>query len=292
MFFAEPPRSPYDVYFSIFGIRVRVHPWFWLVGALLGLNARSLSGVLIWIAALFVAILVHELGHALVMRRFGLRPWITLYGMGGLASYDPSRLAFSGANTWIRQILISAAGATAGFLLAIVLITVFVVLGHQLVILVGVNTGRIVSIGLTGIDSWVNPGLDFSGILLAIGGIRVEILGRFVNHLLHICLIWGLVNLLPVYPLDGGHISRELFLRFSSREGIRRSLILSTATAGLLAAVALATVLRDARLIDEAGGSPGSAFRSASTFVAVLFGYLAYSSYATLRAYDGTRRGW
>ena len=31
---ADPGQSPYDLNFSLFGIPVRVHPWFWLISAL------------------------------------------------------------------------------------------------------------------------------------------------------------------------------------------------------------------------------------------------------------------
>ena len=42
-----------------------------------------------------------------------------------------------------------------------------------------------------------------------------------------ICVFWGLVNLLPIYPLDGGQIAREILLLISPRDGIRQSLALS-----------------------------------------------------------------
>jgi len=293
MLFAEPPRSSYDVYFSIFGIRVRVHPFFWLVGLVLGHNAGTMTGVLVWIAALFVAILIHELGHALVMRRFGLRPWVTLYGMGGVTSYDPSQLAYSRANTWIRQILISLAGVGAGFVLVAVLIGVGLVLGYTFMMFVGMETGLLVQLGVNGPNVvTIAHDTQLAGFYVFLNGIPAVWVSNFVNDLLYICFVWGLVNLLPVYPLDGGHVSREVFLRFNPREGIRWSLIFSTVTSGSLAAFAVATIIRNARLIAEAGGRPGEALSSASPFIAMLFGYLAYSSYATLQAYEAGRRQW
>ena len=70
--------------------------------------------------AFFLGILCHEIGHALVMRSQGHSPWITLYGLGGMASYDHLRARpVAGAAEW-RQIAISAAGPLAGFLLAAV----------------------------------------------------------------------------------------------------------------------------------------------------------------------------
>ena len=73
---------------------------------------------------MFVSILVHELGHAFVQRYFGGRPWITLYGFGGLASCnDCDRSPRS-------QIIISLAGPLAGFLFAVVVMIGVWLAGH------------------------------------------------------------------------------------------------------------------------------------------------------------------
>src|SRR5688500_3784168 len=92
MFLSEPPRSNGDLHFRVFGFPVRVHPYFWLVTAIMGLGSgdegTAPMELLTWVGVVFVSILVHELGHAFLQRRFGGRPWITLYGLGGLASCD------------------------------------------------------------------------------------------------------------------------------------------------------------------------------------------------------------
>ena len=115
MLLGEPPPTQADLHFRVFGIPVRVHPLFWIVTLFLGLAAARRPircETLIWVAVVFVSILVHELGHALMQRYFGGHPWITLYGFGGLASCnDCDRSPRS-------QILISLAGPVAGFLLA------------------------------------------------------------------------------------------------------------------------------------------------------------------------------
>ena len=105
--------------FQIFGFPVSVHWMFWLITALLGGAAdasspQRLKLLLVWVAAVFVSILWHELGHALMMRRFGeRRAEIHLYGGGGLA-------IGSGFRTRREQILISAAGPAAGLALGFV----------------------------------------------------------------------------------------------------------------------------------------------------------------------------
>ncbi|NLE39723.1 MAG: hypothetical protein GX621_17020 [Pirellulaceae bacterium] len=283
--FGEPPRSPYDINFRLLGIPVRVHPLFWLVGLLLGMSSREMTGMFLWVAALFLAILVHEFGHAMTMRHYGLQPWVVLYGMGGLACYRPDQLSYSRANTWLRQILISLAGPGAGFALAILLIVACVAAGYGVSIFVGANTGFVLRyVPGEPVVARIVQDTSVVGVFAYISGISAPIPSALANHLLYIGLIWGMVNLLPVYPLDGGQISREIFVRFNPRQGIRYSLILSVVTAGSLAALFLANALRTPR--DEGSGI------GASLFVPMLFGYLAYSSYATLQAYDRYRSGW
>jgi hypothetical protein len=40
--------------------------------------------ILEWLVVVFISVLFHELGHALIGRRFGLSPQITLYSEFGL----------------------------------------------------------------------------------------------------------------------------------------------------------------------------------------------------------------
>ena len=264
MLFAEPPPSQGDLHFSIVGIPVRVHPMFWIVGLILGLGgSRRLIDVFVWIAAMFVAILVHELGHALTMRYYGLRPWIVLHGMGGLAGYNSGQLYGSRASAWTSQILICFAGPGAGFLLALVTVGMVVATGHS----IGIHFGA--------------P----CGVMVFAPDIAQPFVFRFVNALLFISVAWGLVNLLPVYPLDGGQISREILLRFNAGEGVRRSLIVSIATASAVAVLSLARVIGDANLAARMGESGTLSLGNGDLYVALLFGYLAYSSYAVLQAY-------
>jgi stage IV sporulation protein FB len=56
-----------------------------------------------------------------------------------------------------------------------------------------------------------------------------------LNDLLWVNFYWGLVNLLPVDPLDGGHASRAVFEQRDPFHGRRNSLILSACVAGAVA---------------------------------------------------------
>jgi Zn-dependent protease len=239
MILSEPGRTPYDLNFSLLGIPVRVHPMFWLVGVLLGANGSPKPQQLIlWVVTVFVSILVHEMGHALAARAYGWEPWITLHSFGGLASYRPTY------HDSRSRILISLAGPVAGFLLAGLVLVLIAASGHRME-------------------------LAWPGALLPV---RFEFyqndaVNWLIIDMLYVNVFWGLANLLPIYPLDGGQIAQELFQLANPRDGVRQSLWLSVFVAAGLAIVV--------------------AVRWHDTFLAIFFGYLAYSSYMTITAYFG-----
>src|SRR3982751_1407279 len=110
---------------SIGGVSIRLH-WSWL-GALLLLIA-SLSRIydggadstLAWVLAcaagllLFASVVLHELGHALVARRYGLPVHaITLFALGGVTEIaDASPMP-------VRDFLVAVAGPAVSLLLAV-----------------------------------------------------------------------------------------------------------------------------------------------------------------------------
>jgi stage IV sporulation protein FB len=241
--FDDPARTQADLNFSLFGIPVRVHPMFWLMAAILGSELKDPVDVLSWVVAVFLSIIVHELGHALVIRAYGHRPWIVLHAMGGLTIHDRGYMARSGGSGSLQQIVISVAGPVAGFLLAGALLLGFVLTGHA---------AEVHFVGPMGIV----PLVVLSNMHLAL----------FIFQIFYICVMWGLVNLLPIYPLDGGQIAREVLLKVSPGAGLRQSLLLSIIAAGGMAAYGLSRK---------------------EWFIAMFFGYLAYNSYAALTSYGG-----
>lgn len=227
--FQVPGSSAGELHFRVGRVPVRVHPFFWVISVLMGLS-QDTKAVLIWVAIVFVSILVHELGHVAAFRRFGIPSEVVLYGFGGLTV--PQRIS---RMSHFQNIVISAAGPAAGFALTALILAGVILAGGE--VFLGMYLWVIPSVGaLAGSDYYTNFAL---------------------NNLLFVNLYWGLVNLLPVMPLDGGHIAQAALTRQNPRSGAR--------TAAILSAVAGAAVA-------------GLALYSGQSYLFFLFGFLAVGS--------------
>jgi stage IV sporulation protein FB len=177
--------------FNLFGFPVHIHGFFWLNSALMGgaIGANSpeqLRGLLAWMVAVFLSILIHELGHALTMRNFGDRQvLITLFAFGGLAQGSQLR-------SRREDFMVSAAGP-----------------GLQ--ILVGLAVGWSVTL-------WKPPSLW---------------LHQMLDAFTVVSIFWALLNLIPIIPLDGGH----LCLAWLGPNKQRQALIISIVCAVVMAAL-------------------------------------------------------
>jgi Zn-dependent protease len=247
--FAEPERTAYDLNFRLFRFPVRVHPWFWLATLIFGadlFNPDRPEFLLGWIAVAFVSFLVHELGHAIAYRTFGVGSHVILYALGGLAvPWDHVR----GRG---RRVIVSLAGPAAGFVLAAAV--------------------------------WAtNQATPWAG-----GNLFTAFL---YTQLLWINLVWGAVNLLPVFPLDGGRVSQEVFGALLGPRGTRAALQLSVWTAGAVAVYSLLCMARFAPLMDLLKQAPWW-FPFGGIWTLVLFGVLAYQSYQLLQQLSWTNSHW
>ncbi len=243
----QPSATPYDLHFRLVGIPLRVHPLFWLVAVLLGLGGGGQPILLlIWVVVVFVSIVVHEMGHALAARGFGMHPSITLWGFGGLTSFDSTRYVPR------QHILITLAGPFAGFVLA-----------GFVAILVAVTDHEIAFFGLT-----IGRGTDLRHV-----DIKLDVL---VFYLLQVNIFWGIINLFPILPLDGGQIARDVLMQINPRGATEQAYRISVVTGALLAVASL--------------------MWTGSLFLTIFFGYMAYMSYTTLQALRGggfgSGRGW
>lgn len=107
--------------FSLFGIPVSVQPWFWVTMAFIGGGLHASNSLQIMLVAVFafagfLSILIHEMGHAMMIRKYGLPTSITLVAFGGFASYPSGRLNRK------QSFLVTAAGPGVQFAFGILLV--------------------------------------------------------------------------------------------------------------------------------------------------------------------------
>ncbi|HCR31101.1 MAG TPA: hypothetical protein DIV79_13900 [Opitutae bacterium] len=161
--------------FTLFKIPVSVHWMFWALAAFLGGGLRAQSAqdwhrVILFMAAVFISIIIHELGHALAGIRFGAStPSIQLHGLGGIAGFRQDQLNRR------QRILLTLAGPGASILLAIAFFGIAIVLYQS------------------------GQPSSYPQILI----------NYFVDVMVTINVFWTIINLFPVLPLDGGQILRE-----------------------------------------------------------------------------------
>jgi Zn-dependent protease len=91
---------------------VTVYPWFFISAVLLGGGLGFGWRMLVWIFVVFVSVLVHELGHAVVGKLYGGRPEIRLEAFGGV-TYPQ----FQTRPTPGKQFVLSVSGPLAGLAL-------------------------------------------------------------------------------------------------------------------------------------------------------------------------------
>jgi membrane-associated protease RseP (regulator of RpoE activity) len=112
-------------------------------------------------------------------------------------------------------------------------------------------------------------GFLFGGLVLALvslaGPITSPILASLASMLIWVNIGWGIVNLFPILPLDGGNIMRNLYHWLRSPYDERTPLKISIGFG--IFAVVLALVI----------------FGQGGLYLALLAGWLTYNNYAALR---------
>ncbi|NUO03634.1 MAG: site-2 protease family protein [Saprospiraceae bacterium] len=180
---------------TLFGIPIKIHWTFALL--LLWVVYVSQSGLEEWnwkllartgalVAALFICVILHELGHALTARRYGIRTRnILLLPIGGLAVLD--RLP----EKPLQELWVALAGPLVNFVLALIFLPILLFLQPY-------GLGELVYALLHPERS--NVFLDF----------QASATERFLFFMVMINLFVGAFNLLPIFPMDGGRILRAL----------------------------------------------------------------------------------
>ena len=169
------------------GIDVHIDLSFVLIMGIIGYlsGAKSPALMVVWLVVAALAVLVHEMGHALTARTTGARPAIALTGFGGVTVYSPPRQL-----SRARSLAISVAGPAAG-----------------------IAAGALI----WALDMWFFRGLTPDGLpAFAVWAAK------------YTTIVWSVLNLLPVLPLDGGQAMREL-LPGSPEVRARRAAMVSLA---------------------------------------------------------------
>ncbi len=162
---------------SVAGIGVYLHWTFvfligWIFLAHLGAGQtvlQALEGVG-FILTLFACVVLHEFGHALTAKRYGVATRdITLLPIGGVARLEriPEKP--------MEEFWVAIAGPAVNAVIAICLFLVMQLMGHP----------------------YPSLAVDQSE-------------GGFLEHLMWVNLFIGAFNLLPAFPMDGGRILRSL----------------------------------------------------------------------------------
>lgn len=106
--------------FRLLGFPIHVDWTFLLVVGVFGYRPGvTLTELAVWLVVAFLAVLLHELGHAVTARRTGARPAIALVMFGGVTTYAPPRPL-----SRLTSLGISLAGPAVGLALGGVLLLV------------------------------------------------------------------------------------------------------------------------------------------------------------------------
>lgn len=192
---------------EIAGIGVYVH-WSFLILPLLiaGSELSAGSGIavalqaVLFVLTIFGCVVLHELGHALTARQFGVATHsITLLPIGGVANLD--RIP----RNPLHELVIALAGPAVNVAIAVVLVMLLIASGML-------------------------------GSLLNAAAISQS----FLLQLLVANIILVVFNLLPAFPMDGGRVLRSLLAAFLPHaQATKIAAIIGQGMAGLFALVAI-----------------------------------------------------
>ncbi|MCA9216876.1 MAG: site-2 protease family protein, partial [Planctomycetales bacterium] len=162
---------------SVAGIGICMHwtflfliGWIVLAHASAGENTAAIALGIGFVVALFACVVLHELGHAFMARRFGVQTRdITLLPIGGVARLE--RIP----EVPYQEFLVAVAGPAVNVVIAGILFTAAMVLG---------TLGSVFDIQLVG--------------------------GSFLIKLMWVNIVLVLFNIIPAFPMDGGRVLRAL----------------------------------------------------------------------------------
>ncbi len=241
------------------GIDVFLHATFVLLLAFVaisaGLGADGLAAVLPALAfflGLFGCVLLHEYGHALAARRYGIRTVdITLYPIGGVARLERM------PQQPLQELVVALAGPAVNLVIALLLWILMTVLDL--------------------------PWVPIQGLGLLEGPLAERLLGVNVSLLLF--------NLLPAFPMDGGRVLRALLsLRLGRERATRIAAALGQSLAlvfGLIGLFGQPMLLFIAFFVWIAAGQEAAAVTQATLLNGLTVGHAMLTDFKVLAADDG-----
>ncbi|MEM7013992.1 MAG: site-2 protease family protein [Verrucomicrobiota bacterium] len=172
------PRDQKPSRFKLFGIPVRIHwtflillGWYAAMQLLAGANSTQAFVGVVFVIAVFVCVVLHELGHSLAARRYGIQTkGITILPIGGVAQLDEM------PKNWRAELVIAIAGPAVNIVIALALLPLLLL---------------------------VNPA-DLSL------GLIITSPSDFLMRLIATNIFLVAFNMIPAFPMDGGRVLRAL----------------------------------------------------------------------------------
>ena len=196
----------------MFGFPVGIHFSFLLLLVLLIDSGLSGIGVALWTVAILLSVILHELGHAATVRRFGGHvEGITIYALGGATVWRESGRRL---RAW-KHFVVAAAGSGVG-------------------LVVGMGLYLFIRAGGMGEAARLIIDLPWR-VHLRLADLYGEYLIFVVGAFIWVSVVWGLVNWLPVGGLDGSRMLRIVLVKVLGPSGDLHARII-----GLIVGVAAA----------------------------------------------------
>lgn len=198
--------------FTFLGIPVRIHwsfglllVWIWYIGQRTGMEWPAMGVLALLVFSLFICVILHEFGHAIMARRYGvITRDIILSPIGGMARLNriPEKPS--------QELAVALAGPMVNVVIATIL-------------------------GLVG---W----FFLPDKLTVIGDTEISIywIGNFLPLLFWMNIMLVFFNLIPAFPMDGGRVLRAgLAMRFGRLKATKWAAYIGKLIAVLFVALAI-----------------------------------------------------
>lgn len=203
---------------TAFGIPVQIHwtfgfvlLWVLFIGFQEGLDFVSILFLIAFVLVMFFCVVLHEYGHALMARRYGVGTKdITLFPIGGIARLHklPEKP--------MEEFMVAIAGPVVNICIALILVPIFLIVYYPI-----------------DLESFANS----EGLINSY---------NFLPILILVNVVLAAFNLLPAFPMDGGRVARALL---SIKLGRTRATQIASYLGQIMAVVFLFFAIKNGALI-------------------------------------------